>query len=452
MDDGRKYVYVSPFGSGDSIQVINNNILYREIINKLSFTLFRRSENSVFRKFPGPVPVSLTRGRAKELSSLRHKYVACEKTDGTRYLLFFTCVQKFPIVCLINRAMDVFWISLDAHHSLFKGTVIDGELCVAKSANERGKMVETHHFVCFDLVVCRGLSCDRNTLYVRQTLLIKLLNGYIGSGRIPDVHDHDDGRDKPGERTMTVQDVLVYFNIEVTGETAGVRCIDQSFKNLTSPFVSLKSKLYYRLDHITYLVRDVAESATVFGNRSDGVIFIPTDERITYGHHSTMFKWKQPCDNTVDFWVRVPNLCPRDMVTERLTKKIKLESKTRLKTRIHREPPPARAFGRVTSEHFLVDLWTTDNTNFKNFEECLYSFTYVTLQELNQVLDVRSVEDIDKAVVECAFDVGRGVWVLKKIRHDRNFPNILYTIENTLRTIEENITPEKLCNFFSSPK
>ena len=78
-------------------------------------------------KFPGPNPCSFERADLPTL--VRGDYWLCEKTDGTRALLFLTTYQGTKLACLVTRAWDVYVVGIrQVPRALFQGSVLDGEL------------------------------------------------------------------------------------------------------------------------------------------------------------------------------------------------------------------------------------------------------------------------------------------------------------------------------------
>lgn len=90
-----------------------------------------------------------------------------------------------------------------------------------------------------------------------------------------------------------------------------------------------------------------------------------------------------------------------------------------------------------------MDLWVTDNTNLTTFREILYSYALVSVEDVRR-LGCDCLADLDGVIAECSFTPETRGWRLEKVRHDRQIPNILYTVERTIQTIEEDITLDYL--------
>lgn len=73
--------------------------------------------------FIGPQPVSIEYRHFDQLKN--NRYVVCEKTDGIRHYM----VALDGTCTFINRALQGFTAQLKFDVSVFKGTILDGELC-----------------------------------------------------------------------------------------------------------------------------------------------------------------------------------------------------------------------------------------------------------------------------------------------------------------------------------
>jgi mRNA guanylyltransferase len=71
--------------------------------------------------FPGSHPVSIERNH---MPLLKNKYVVCEKTDGTRFMMICFVHDDKKISLFVNRNMDMYQISL----CVPRNTILDGEL------------------------------------------------------------------------------------------------------------------------------------------------------------------------------------------------------------------------------------------------------------------------------------------------------------------------------------
>ena len=76
--------------------------------------------------FPGPQPVSI---------EYRHfpivkggQYVVCEKTDGERHMMVALMFEGKKKCLFVNRAFNMFEVSLNLKKNVYDGTILDGEL------------------------------------------------------------------------------------------------------------------------------------------------------------------------------------------------------------------------------------------------------------------------------------------------------------------------------------
>lgn len=112
--------------NGDNWSVVHNTALYDSILVffHTSWGTLRNGRIPPF--FPGPQPVSIERVHFKTLKS--SPYVVCEKSDGVRNTLVCIEFEGKRAAVLINRAMEMRFVSMSFPKSAQKGTILDGEL------------------------------------------------------------------------------------------------------------------------------------------------------------------------------------------------------------------------------------------------------------------------------------------------------------------------------------
>lgn len=121
------YARERPFGASECQRVLDPRV--RDDFLSITVDMFgiERSDRRRLEKFPGAVPCSLMRA---DLDLLRNRhYVALEKTDGTRYLLLVTLINRIPFCVLIDRNRTVRVVNLRfdaATHE--RSTLFDTEL------------------------------------------------------------------------------------------------------------------------------------------------------------------------------------------------------------------------------------------------------------------------------------------------------------------------------------
>ena len=196
-------------------------------------------------KFPGPLPVSLERADVPKVRT--EDYVACEKTDGTRFALVCVMQSGLKIAALVGRGGDVSLLPLrHVPKAMFQGTVLDGELAFEKPGvtHPDGRFV----FVIFDAVAVSGVAVGHMTLYERLRAVKVALS-----------HHRADPKDPA---TLEIKS-----------------------------YVSMRAPMLVR-SHLD------AQSARF---DVDGIVFTPCADPVRFGRHRGLFKLKSK--HTVDFLV-----------------------------------------------------------------------------------------------------------------------------------------------------
>lgn len=125
------------------------------------------------RRFPGPSPVSMERADVRRLRP--EEYVACEKTDGCRFLLACLRHRGLNLAVLVDRKMSVHLLPLrHVPDALFEGTVMDGELAWDKGPGGPGGFA----FLIFDAMAVAGVPVGHATLPDRMRAAAAGLHAY----------------------------------------------------------------------------------------------------------------------------------------------------------------------------------------------------------------------------------------------------------------------------------
>lgn len=200
-------------------------------------------------RFPGPNPVSLDTGHFSTLRA--HRYYACEKTDGVRFLLVCCTVpaagtgETLKVCALLDRAMTVYLAPLrHVPKAMFQGSLLDGEL-VWNRADERWD------YLVFDAVCVSGVPVMTEGLRGRLEAVHAVLGLYAADPRDPFV--------------VRVKSFIGSGNLATDLD-----------------------------DHMAL----VAAKYDV-----DGIILTPAADPVVYGRHNGMFKVKFDARHTVDFMV-----------------------------------------------------------------------------------------------------------------------------------------------------
>jgi hypothetical protein len=189
-------------------------------------------------QFPGPQPVSIERVHIQTLVS--GDYRVCEKTDGERYLCACLKHNGLYVASLINRKQDVIIIPLTCETSVFDGTLLDGELVYDNQAQQ-------YNFMVYDCIMAFGEDTSSESL---------------------------------DSRLMKATSVL------------------SQFKTSKSLRIVFRVKELYPFSQMQQYVDTVVPNLT---HGHDGYIFTPNNAPVGTGTHSSMFKWKEGLNNTVDF-------------------------------------------------------------------------------------------------------------------------------------------------------
>ena len=222
--------------------------------------------------FPGGLPVSILKNNFKVI--VENGYTVCDKSDGTRYMLFLTKELSSNIGYFINRSMNIYKIKINLGYINHIGTIYDGELVKKKN----GSWV----FLIFDIFATKGHKMSE--VKSHQTRLKSAIeNNYMKQIKEP-------------------------FFIKV-----------KEFHDISNIHDFIKNK-YNNMEYDT-----------------DGLIFTPKNRKIFNGTDKGTFKWKKPELNTIDFQIIKDNKSYKLLLWE-FEKKIEIQKLTikneQLKTEI----------------------------------------------------------------------------------------------------------------------
>lgn len=190
--------------------------------------------------FPGPQPVSIERRHF--VNFYKQEYVVCEKTDGVRHVCICMKYQDKKLCLLVNRALDVFLVSLNMPRKSYTGTILDGEL----ARGHDGKW----HYLVYDAVTVNGQDVRDLDLLARIERADSVVKGMMRMAKDP--------------LTMKLKTFYKFRNFE---------------KFYTHEFPKIEFE-------------------------TDGLVMTPVADPVRVGTHETMFKWKPRDQNTVDFQVK----------------------------------------------------------------------------------------------------------------------------------------------------
>lgn len=152
---------------------------------------FSMQSNRAQNGFPGIMPVSLERVHLDLFR--KHRFRVTEKSDGTRFALWFTHLDSNRVCVTFDRRFDFCLLNVKCSPSLFRDTIFDGELVF-------DKVSKTHVFLVFDCLVFEGKDIrdcpfsQRITIYSNlvEKKSIRTRNFQLEAkrhfDRVPDVH------------------------------------------------------------------------------------------------------------------------------------------------------------------------------------------------------------------------------------------------------------------------
>lgn len=240
------------------ISIAPQSVLYRQIRSKLNL-LLENPQNS--EKFPGNLPVSLMRSDIPKLSNTENTYAVIEKTDGIRYLLFFTRYKSQPVATLLDRAFNCYLVvDLLCFEELYKGTILDVEYLIDRKTGK-------HTFWIFDTIASFGKSH-----------MGKSNRHYI-------------------DRLHTAKTIVQEFIFQEISPMIGI----QFFVKEPYPIWELQK-----------FVEKILPKKKL-DTPIDGLIFVCLENAYRSGQDFETFKWKRENDHTAEFLLRFPHSAPHTL-------------------------------------------------------------------------------------------------------------------------------------------
>lgn len=261
-----------------SQRVLKNSSIEKYIINLLN--QHWPGVNIVNNRLrnPSPNPASLTMQNIKMISE--EPYLMSEKSDGVRYmfLMFIHPSTGVEYSIMMNRALEMYKISVCANKEYFKGTIMDGELVRDKAI--KNKLV----FKIFDAVIVAGNNIANDKLSERLEWVKEAVD-------IPhfhfEAHQDDD----------QVENILNQLKLKkemIAQLTKNGKLVPLSTDKNDIEFVC---KLFYPVEQISVMTNHL------IGNNSDGIIFMPENQPIRAYTHNSCLKWKS--NHTLDLWLEL---------------------------------------------------------------------------------------------------------------------------------------------------
>jgi hypothetical protein len=121
--------HIEPHIACESVEVVPGEGLHLYRLKEPDKSGFLETLESFLgsRKYPGPNPCSIERKDLPKLAS--QPYMVAPKSDGTRFALLASTYKKKRILCIMNRARDVFVVPVrNLPRAMAQGTIMDAEL------------------------------------------------------------------------------------------------------------------------------------------------------------------------------------------------------------------------------------------------------------------------------------------------------------------------------------
>ena len=120
--------------------------------------------------FHGNLVVSMTRDMIAQLYAGNTKFWLSLKSDGVRFELYFMTLDGYNVTFWVDRARRVFLLPIPAPESLYKGTLLEGDV----TWNRMNASWEYHIYNCLQMngVLCKKESYLQRMQVVQNALII----------------------------------------------------------------------------------------------------------------------------------------------------------------------------------------------------------------------------------------------------------------------------------------
>lgn len=369
-------------------------------------------------------PVTMVRRHivADRQGNVLRGYTVTNKADGERCMLF---VARDRRLLRITRKGTVAWTGLTANDDSHAGDIIDGEY-----------LVDRNLFCIFDVYVFRTKRVDRLPLMTTDE----------------DIHK-DPTKSRLGCSHLFVADIAKSFTPAFT-------------KN---PF-RIETKLFFAGDGPAMETAINRILDTKFEYPTDGLIFTPRASPVapvTERKGDTwvsVYKWKPPHQNSIDFLVRFKPTETYDPVLDKQVVKGTLY--------VSRNPgsdilfPCETLTGEYIPPQIPADLPQQAGRAPSPFQPAAprsptASDILIPVNARGVPVDAEGQKVEDNTIIECARDVTTGRWTVLRTRYDKTyqyrvlnqpqFGNDIYTAESIWTNIHNPVTEEMIRTVVSSP-
>eukprot|EP00472_Partenskyella_glossopodia_P002651 CAMPEP_0197536764 /NCGR_PEP_ID=MMETSP1318-20131121/54777_1 /TAXON_ID=552666 /ORGANISM="Partenskyella glossopodia, Strain RCC365" /LENGTH=405 /DNA_ID=CAMNT_0043094741 /DNA_START=23 /DNA_END=1236 /DNA_ORIENTATION=+ len=189
----------------------------------------------------------------------------------------------------------------------------------------------------------------------------------------------------------------------------------------------IQRKQYWPLNQMGYVLNDVVPAMP---HESDGVIIQPWRAPYLAGTDGQVLKWKFPHLNSVDFKFTIPkkarnvNAAPEALVRS--------------------------AIVELVDSAAQLDWDAVDQGKEERAEEVLREFKDVEIGFPKSVTAKELLEYSGK-ILECIWVPSERIWFFMKVRDDKDLPNSSYSYNRIKRSIEDDITGDKLVRWAENP-
>ncbi|KAF6015539.1 hypothetical protein HII12_000698 [Brettanomyces bruxellensis] len=353
-----------------------------------------------YNQFPGSQPVSMAREHLYK-NLMDTDYLACEKSDGLRVLMFVLINQDTGEegTFLINREDEYyvvpgFHFPRTAHNfdSSHNGTILDGELIYSTNPNTGIREIR---YLIFDCLAMDMVSVMHKNLYKRL------------------YHAQHEFHRPYMELRRAFPEACSHFPFKI------------DFKNMTQPFKI--DKIFKEMKNLTYV--------------SDGLVLTCCDTPYHPGTDSTLLKWKPAEDNTIDFKVKLefPKYIDKDLPDHDPNREyLDYDAKPEFKLFVWKG-------GRDPHEDETPDENISRNGGEYRSSFQLYEDWHVSLDVSDdQWEEMKSNgESFNGRIGEC-YRTKEGKWRLLRWRDDKLNGNHINVVLKILKSIEDGVTEQEL--------
>lgn len=378
------------------------------------------------RRFPLPMPVSMTRKDIRTLFFGGVEHGILLKSDGHRHGLVFLELHERNVAILFDRALTMFVVPIEAApEALFRGTLVDGELVVVTTS---GRCL----FEIFDMYSLNGAETRQLHYVHRLQLATKMVTRWIESlTRIDSAWvrtmatqgatlDEADRAYRRGWTTMTEPTTTVAVPQPMAGGSPILFHVtepDACFDLVVKPCFALQDLV---------AVQTVVRTRAV--TRTDGLVLPALQLSAQPFQDPHTFKFKEGTDHTVDFLlVRASDPEARDW---RLAKRLTGASAKYQMLPHGDDIPPS-----------------DDDDNVILFCACSDSisdhvvFHWDLLDRRRWPSDIVAALDGRRQppIVECRWSRETRQWHPEILRATRPYPNHIYVVERTIENLIEDL-------------